>query len=176
MFRFGGLRDRVGGDDRGAALVEFAFIIPLFMMLVLGMISGGILYNQKMQLTHAAREGARYAATVPADQIFTSGTWAENMRKLVAERSAGELTAASDICVALVEGNNAPGSPLKAVSNAHTTQPGLGNGECFDDTSSGEASRRVQVGVRKPGRLDALFVNIDLTLSSRAGAKHETST
>ena len=33
--------------ERGAALVEFALILPVFMMLVLGMFSGGIAYNHK---------------------------------------------------------------------------------------------------------------------------------
>lgn len=166
---------RRGRGERGAALVEFAFVIPVFAMLLLGMISGGILYNQKMQLTHAAREGARYAATVPADQIFNNGNWAENMQKVVVERSAGELVA-SQVCVALVEGDGSPSRPLKAYSNTTTTNNGLGNGACYDDTNSGESAHRVQVKVTKPGQLDALFVNIDLTLTSRAGAKHETNT
>jgi len=155
--------------------VEFAFAIPVFAMLLLGMISGGIAYNQKMQLTHAAREGARYAATVPADQIFTTGTWADNMRRIVVERATGELVA-SQVCVALVEGDGSVAKPVKPISNSHHTGNGLGNGTCFDDGGSGEAARRVQVKVTKPGTLDALFVNIDLTLTSRAGARHETNT
>lgn len=47
---------------RGQALVEFALVFPMFLMLLFSIISFGlyIFYNQ--QLTNAAREAARYAA------------------------------------------------------------------------------------------------------------------
>src|SRR5207253_7197551 len=61
------------GVERGAALVEFALILPVFMMLVLGTFTGAIAYNQKADLSHAANEGARYGGTLPQDQTtFTS--------------------------------------------------------------------------------------------------------
>ena len=47
------------GVERGAALVEFTLILPVFMMMVLGTFTGAIAYNQKLDLAHAAREGAR---------------------------------------------------------------------------------------------------------------------
>ena len=47
-------------------MVQFALILPLFMMLVLGMLTGGASYNRQLGLTHAALEGARYGATLPA--------------------------------------------------------------------------------------------------------------
>ena len=53
------------GGDRGAALVEFALVLPVMTMLILGMVSGGRLYDHKMNLTFAAREGARYWASNP---------------------------------------------------------------------------------------------------------------
>src|SRR4051794_16158867 len=45
----------------GQALVEFALVFPLFLLVLFSVISFGmyIFYNQ--QLTNAAREGARYA-------------------------------------------------------------------------------------------------------------------
>lgn len=50
--------------DRGAALVEFAIITPLLLLLVFGIIEFGRAYNAQNTLTHAAREGARkYAIT-----------------------------------------------------------------------------------------------------------------
>jgi hypothetical protein len=50
--------------ERGQALVEFALILPILAMLLLGTITGGFALNQKQQMNHAVREGARYAATV----------------------------------------------------------------------------------------------------------------
>src|SRR5947209_11181455 len=104
-------------NESGAALVEFALLVPIFMALVLGMFSGGVIYNQKLDLSHATREGARYGAAVSKDQVFANGnSWASNVRDLVVNRSAGDLVAgggttagiSSDgVCVALVTGSPA---------------------------------------------------------------------
>ena len=48
--------------------MEMALVVPLFLALVLGIVSTGIVYNHKLDLVHAAREGARYGATVPVQQ------------------------------------------------------------------------------------------------------------
>jgi hypothetical protein len=53
---------RKGGGFRGQALVEFALVAPLFVVVLAGIIimGSGVFYQQ--QLTNAAREAARYAA------------------------------------------------------------------------------------------------------------------
>jgi Flp pilus assembly protein TadG len=92
-------RARLDGE-RGAAFVEFALVMPLVMVLLLGLVSAGMAWNQKLSLTHAAREGARYGATIPRDQSFTSGTWASNVRSLIVDRSGGELSGSeASVCV-----------------------------------------------------------------------------
>ena len=48
--------------DRGAAAVEFALILPVFLLLVLGMIEFARAYNVQISVTNAAREGARVMA------------------------------------------------------------------------------------------------------------------
>ncbi len=50
------------GDDQGAAIVEFALILPILILLVFGTIEFGRAYNAKVTLTHAAREGVRELA------------------------------------------------------------------------------------------------------------------
>ncbi len=51
-------------SEKGAALVEFAIVAPLLLLLVFGIIEFGRAYNAQNTLTHAAREGAReYAIT-----------------------------------------------------------------------------------------------------------------
>lgn len=49
-------------DDRGASLVEFAFVVPLLFALVFGIIEFGWAFNQQLDVRHGAREGARLAA------------------------------------------------------------------------------------------------------------------
>jgi Flp pilus assembly protein TadG len=56
----------------GATAVEFAIVLPILLMLLLGIISVGLLYNQQLTLTQAAREGARFAATLPVDGSYES--------------------------------------------------------------------------------------------------------
>ena len=53
-------RGRAGGaPDRGAAAVEAALVLPLLLLLVFGIIDFGRMLNAQIQLTEAAREGAR---------------------------------------------------------------------------------------------------------------------
>ena len=60
----------MGGDrnrQTGAAMVEFAIILPLLVMLLFGIIEFGRAFNANISLTHAAREGVReYAITQDA--------------------------------------------------------------------------------------------------------------
>jgi Flp pilus assembly protein TadG len=55
------LKNRVR-SERGAELIEFALVFPLLLLLVLGMVDFGFLFQRYEVLTNAAREGARMAA------------------------------------------------------------------------------------------------------------------
>ena len=46
-------------SERGAELVEFALTFPLLLLVVLGIMDFGLLFQQYEVLTNAAREGAR---------------------------------------------------------------------------------------------------------------------
>ena len=46
----------------GAAMVEFALILPLLLLLVFGAVNFGALMFDQSVITNAAREGARWAA------------------------------------------------------------------------------------------------------------------
>ena len=49
-------------DDRGAVMVEFALIVPILLMLLVGIIEFGRAYNTTVSMQGAAREGARELA------------------------------------------------------------------------------------------------------------------
>jgi hypothetical protein len=55
--------------SRGQALVEFALILPLFIMVLTGVIVLGIIVFYNQQLTNAAREAARFAAVHSATSL-----------------------------------------------------------------------------------------------------------
>lgn len=53
---------RRSGSERGAAAVEFALVLPVLIMLLLGIVEFGRIYNIQISVTNAAREGARVMA------------------------------------------------------------------------------------------------------------------
>jgi hypothetical protein len=46
-------------NEKGAAVVEFAVVVPLLLVLVFGIIEFGVLIYNKAMITNASREGAR---------------------------------------------------------------------------------------------------------------------
>jgi Flp pilus assembly protein TadG len=55
-------------DERGAAAVEFAIVLPVLVLLVFGIIQFSIYFNRLQGLQAAAREGARVAALPQSTQ------------------------------------------------------------------------------------------------------------
>ena len=49
------------GDERGQATIEFAFVLPFFLLLFLAMIELGIAWSASSAAAAAAKEGAEYA-------------------------------------------------------------------------------------------------------------------
>lgn len=49
-------------NENGASAIEFALVLPVLIMLLFSIFEFGIIYNNYLAITHAAREGARLAA------------------------------------------------------------------------------------------------------------------
>jgi Flp pilus assembly protein TadG len=52
-------------SERGAALVEFALVVPLLILIMCATIDFGLAVYTLNNLTAAVREGGRYASTIP---------------------------------------------------------------------------------------------------------------
>jgi Flp pilus assembly protein TadG len=48
--------------ENGQAAVEFALVLPIFLLLICGIIEFGMLFSSQLSIKQYAREGARYAA------------------------------------------------------------------------------------------------------------------
>jgi Flp pilus assembly protein TadG len=159
-------------EERGAALVEFALVLPLLLAVVLGGISGGTVASRKQTLTHAAREGARYGAIVAKDECRPTSncgglTWAQLVRSAVIQRSGGLVSNTNQVCVALVTGS---GTVVDADPDLTTNSDGT---RCYDDGGA-DGQPRVQVKVTRAGeKINAVFYQFPVTLVAESTARFE---
>ncbi|MFM7068997.1 MAG: TadE/TadG family type IV pilus assembly protein [Actinomycetes bacterium] len=158
-------------SERGAALVEFALVVPLVMAIALGVLTGGFATYQKITLTGAARQGARIGSVLPQTQCTPTSrcsnlNWAQYVQAQAVADSAGSLSS-SDICVALVSGS---GSAPVAVDSTTTTAGGTS--PCFVDNSA-DTGKRVQVQVTKAAKFEVIFFSRTITLTSKAISRFE---
>lgn len=58
------LRSRGTPRQRGQSLVEFALVVPLMLMILVGLVDFGFAFYSHMTLSYASREGARVAAAL----------------------------------------------------------------------------------------------------------------
>lgn len=86
--------------EEGQGVVEFAFVLPLLLALVLGIVQFGIAFNNKVTLTDATRVGARKASVsrflgdngVAARAATYSAAGGLNAARLVVDVSATSWT------------------------------------------------------------------------------------
>jgi PKD repeat protein len=108
-------------DDRtaGQALVEFALVLPVFVLLVVMAVDFGRLYYSHIQITNAAREGANYGAQHPAETAkITARALAETSSQGQKGENAPTVTttcanqAGAAIACTAASGGTGPGNTL----------------------------------------------------------------
>ena len=103
--------------ETGAAAVEFALILPILLVLVLGIAEMGRAFNIQVSLSEAAREAARYAAIHNAESGYTH-TSAQAVG-IAAAPSVG--LSASNVGVAFSTGSTCTTSGNAVVTVTYTT-------------------------------------------------------
>jgi hypothetical protein len=164
----------------GASLVEMALALPLLVMLVVGMVSAGIAYNNQVALTHAAREGGRSAATLPVNP-GTMDSWLE----IVINQTVADATGALDpgipgryVCVAYVHPNGtaAGDQTTRRILNSSGLQGAEGGQQCFDGNDGRpDDERRVQVVVEREAAFSVVFFSSTVTLDAEAVNRFEAA-
>ena len=81
-------RGRAAGEG-GQALIEFAFVAPIVLVFLLGLVDFGIALDRRVVLDHAVREGARFASV--GGQALTTGAAAtvEEVKAYTSAQSQG---------------------------------------------------------------------------------------
>lgn len=154
------------GGERGAALVEFALILPVLASLLLGTVTGGAAYHRKITMTDAVREGSRFGATLNDAAGF--GT---SVRDRTVQLSAAELTN-NDVCVQLVRA----GSPDTVVRSYYPS----GGGSCPANFGSAPETPTmasgycvVKVWAHRTSTLQAFFFSRPVELTAKSVAAYE---
>lgn len=62
---------RVGGNEKGQALVELALVVPILLLLLFGVVEYGRIFAAYIAVTNGAREGARIASVGSTDAVIT---------------------------------------------------------------------------------------------------------
>lgn len=87
--------------EDGAAAVEFALVLPLLVIVVLGVVTGGMSYSNAIGVSNAVREGARFGATGDVKSV----TWTNDVISRVRSTQFDDGTTAADsgtsVCVQL---------------------------------------------------------------------------
>ena len=86
-------REHLPIPPRGAAVVEFAFVLTLMLLITAGIFEFGRAFQYYDALAKSTRDGARYMSTAPKATISSSGvTVAKNL--VVAEANAANVAPA----------------------------------------------------------------------------------
>ena len=166
------------GDSRGASIVELAFALPILMMLLVGMVSAGIAYNNQLALTHAAREAGRYGATLPVNPGTMDDWLATVVNQTVADATGTLDTGVPGryVCVAYVHPNGTAAGDQTTrrtltTGGLQASESGL---QCFTDERP-DSERRVQVVVERNSEFSVVFFSSDLSLDAEAVNRFEAA-
>jgi|SRR4051812_6510327 Flp pilus assembly protein TadG len=94
-------------SEAGASAVEFALVVPLLVMLLLGVTTAGMGISNSLGTTDAVREASRYAATTaltPAPAGY--GSWSAAVQAKTVALSAGSVANTSQVCVKAMKGTS----------------------------------------------------------------------
>ncbi len=133
-------------------------VLPLAVAMLLGVFTGGHAYFQKISLVDAAREGARYGASL---KVANANEWQDAVKNRVVALAGGQVTA-SQVCAALVR-------PTGSDTTCGVPDP---QGAASDPTSLMPASI-VKVSVTKAARIEFVFFSSSPTLTSKIAARYE---
>lgn len=111
--------------EKGAVAVEFALILPIFLVLVLGIFEFGRAFNIQVSLSEAAREAARYAAIQYADEDYSD----EDAQNAGVSAAPSVALVQDDVALTYDDGACSPGDNVTATVTFNTTYltglPGL---------------------------------------------------
>ncbi|MGI9648160.1 MAG: TadE/TadG family type IV pilus assembly protein [Acidimicrobiia bacterium] len=184
MAEIGGAGSEVGVTTRsvssrheaGASLLEFALVLPILAALLLGTVTAALAFSNSLSLNNAARETARFGATLPVDPDM--GTWLNQVVDVAISSATGDLdngVPGREVCVAYVHPNGGSADD----STTMLTLDDIGNRDivadgttCFPDGRPDD-ERRVQVRLVRDADLNVLFFTNTISLTRDSTIRFE---
>jgi hypothetical protein len=141
--------------------VEFALVLPLLVMLMLGIVTFGHAFDDKLSLTNGVREGSRFGASLPSHTGWQTEVVDRTRQLLFSSGTPAGLV----ICASLVDSTDtdvyASSCSLPAGSEPPLPE-GVEEGGCV-----------VKVWARRPARLDILLAQWDIDLTAQSVSLYE---
>ena len=114
--------DQRRAHSRGQALVEFAFVLPIFLLMLFAMIDLGRVIWANDTLANAAREGARYAIVHGGSETTTNPVGPGLTKQPIVDTARAFAIAAGDnLVVQVCYGTGCTGDNDTTASNARGT-------------------------------------------------------
>jgi Flp pilus assembly protein TadG len=120
---------RLGSED-GAALVEFALVLPILVLLLFSMLDFGKAFNYWIGETHLANEGARWAAVNKNPGGSSLQQYIQSQATTPELRNGGTASVPNpaEVCISFPNGTANVGDPVRvSVSVNYNWLPFIGN-------------------------------------------------
>jgi hypothetical protein len=105
---------RIGRGQRGQSLVEFAFVLPIFLLVLCAIVDFGMAFHGWITVTNSAREGGRLGAVHPALDVAGSPCYGygsiDQCIEAKVREAAGSL--GDDVTVEITNADGLPGESV----------------------------------------------------------------
>lgn len=95
-------------SQSGNALIEFAFILPILLLIIIGIIEFSILFYNKAIITNASREGARYGVSIRTNTYPTTAQVIDYTKAYCAQSLITFSTTPTDVIVTATPSSASP--------------------------------------------------------------------
>ena len=157
--------------EHGAAAMEFALIVPLVLMAIIGAVTSGIAYSQAIGVTNAVRESSRFGATADAEH----NAWVSDVLARTRDTQFDDPGSQTAVCVQLYKqgvgvvkqgcASGATTLTMPATDQYPAVPSGLVPGACV-----------VRVVAARPYSINAVVANWDKVLVRGSVARYERPT